>query len=139
MNATKTLIVAILGGIQIMALAKAEPSLIVVCLGGSVHGSRTQLRQDSHTIEEDRVTLSPMVYSFDVPEPGLVRVQYGKQEIIGRKINEYSTYKTVSYQLGGASYMDTVFPKAGRVLSTEHKDSSGAPVATTWRIECKVE
>ena len=139
MNATVTLLVLAIAALIAPCEAASAPTLVAICPGGSVNGSRTQLKEQGQTVEEDRVTLSTFVYSFDVPEKGLASILYGKEETIGRVINEYPTYRTVVYRYGGVSYMDTVFQKANRVLCTEHKDSSGAPVATTWRLDCKIE
>ena len=132
------LLVLILMTVSAAGSFAAEPSLVAICAAGSVNGSRTELSEGSHTIMEDRTTLSRIVYSFDYPEKGMVRILYGKEEAIGIVLNEHRTYKTVGYKLGGVSFMDTVFFELGKVLSTEHKNLFGAAIATTWGIDCVI-
>ena len=111
-------------------------SLFVVCEAGSVNGSRTEIDiKGNYKVEEDRVTLPTTIYGFDVPIKGKVTITIGENEIIGTVLNEYPTYKTVVYRLGGVSYMDTVFFTLGKVLSSEHKYLFIA-TATTWRLNC---
>jgi hypothetical protein len=110
-------------------------TLVVSCDGGSINGSRTEISSAGSSISDDRVTLSSITYHFDEPKNGAVRIVYEGKEVLGLKLADRSTHKTVAYLLGGVSFLDTIHLKEGVVLSTEHKNL-GAPVATTWRLAC---
>ena len=87
----------------------------------------------------DRVTLPSIIYAFDSPQVGKVRITIGKDELVADILKEYTTYKTVSYVYGGVPFLDTVFFESGIVLSTEHKDLFGTNVSTTWQLKCKIQ
>ncbi len=117
-----------------------QASLVVVCAGGSVLGARTEYtKQEGFKIMDDRITLKSLVYAFDIPRKGQVRINYGKDEVVGTVLRSHVTYKTVSYVYKGVPYMDTVFLETRIVLSSEHKDLFGVNGATTWRLKCTVE
>ena len=113
-----------------------HPSLVVVCDGGSTKGIFTQVGPDGYETGEDRSTLDRIIYAFDAPREGAVRITYGEKEVIGLILKNYPTYRTVVYQYGGVPLMDTIFLEFDKVLSTDHKDSFGFGVATIWRLDC---
>lgn len=118
----------------------AQPSLLAICDKGSSKGVRTQYTHDKgFEIMNDRATLPSIIYAFDSPHKGKVRITIGKKEFTVNILRDYPTYKTVSYVFGGVPYLDTVFFESGIVLSTEHKDLFGANVSTTWQLKCKIQ
>lgn len=114
-------------------------SLVVICNCGSINGTRTEVGPDGFQIIEDHVSLEKIVYAFDSPTDGAVRIKYGAKEVVGMVLKDHATYRTAGYIFGGVPIMDTVFLEYNKVLSTEHKDSFGYGVATTWRLECSTE
>ena len=113
-----------------------QPTLVVVCDGGSTKGSRTDIGPDGFETGEDRVSLEKIIYAFDTPTDGAVRITYGSKEVVGMVLKNYPTFRTVVYIFGGVPLMDTIFLKYNKVLSTEHKELFGYGSATTWRLEC---
>lgn len=116
-----------------------EPSVVVVCERGTITGTRMEIDESGHTVVEDGATFPSIVYAFDVPERGLVRILVGTQEVVATILNEYPTYKTVAYKFGGVSFMDTVFFEANKVVKSEHKYLFGVSIATTWSFDCVFE
>ena len=58
-----------------------QPSLVVVCDGGSTKGIFTQVGPDGYETGEDRSTLDRIIYAFDAPREGAVRITYGEKEV----------------------------------------------------------
>jgi len=120
--------------------AIAQPSLVAVCEGGSTQAIRTQYTQEKgFEVMKDRADLPMMVYTFDMPEEGSVRITSGTDETTGAVIKNHANYKTVVYIMGGVPYMDTIFFNVGVVFSTEHKELFGPQKATTYRMKCRIE
>ena len=139
MRIVKAVSLFVLLSVTITGAFAQEPSLVVVCERGLSEGSRTEIDENGYAIMGDRATFRSILYAFDAPERGMVRILLGAEEIVAPILNEYATYKTVAYTFGGVSYMDTVFFELGKVLSSEHKDLSSVVVSTTWRFDCVVQ
>ncbi|MDQ6996000.1 MAG: hypothetical protein Q9M82_00885 [Mariprofundus sp.] len=121
-------------------IAKAQPSMVAVCEGGSTQSIRTEYTlEKGFEVTKDRATLPMIVYTFDSPKKGSVRITSGKNEMTGAVIKDYASYKTVVYIMGGVPYMDTIFFDTGVVFITEHKDLFGAQIAATYRMKCRIE
>ena len=121
-------------------IVQAQPSMVAVCEGGSTQSIRTDYTPErGFKVRKDRATLPMIVYTFDSPKKGSVRITSGKNETTGAVIKDYASYKTVVYLMGGVPYMDTIFFDTGVVFSTEHKDLFGAQIAATYRMKCRIE
>jgi len=119
-------------------IAKAQPSMVVVCEGGSTQSIRTEYTQEKgFEVMKDRATLPMTTYKFDVPKKGSVLITSGTHETTGAIIKDHKNYKTIVYITGGVPYMDTIY-NTGIVFSTEHK-SLFSNSASTYRMKCKVE
>jgi len=118
----------------------------VTCKNSRVKGARTEysLEKGFYTFE-DGAYLDNLVYVFSKPyayvlgeEEGLVSIHYGDRQTQGTIIARRIDRVTVVYSLDGMPYMDTIFPKEGVVLSSEHKHMYQLPIATEWRLKCEI-
>lgn len=120
-----------------------EPGLIATCGDGPTEGTRIQYSEDNDNraqIMQERLTLEPLTYAFDVPAAGMVHVTYGGEETIGTIVNTDDNYKTVTYVYNDVAYMDTLFLNTGIVLSSEHRDDLfGENIVIVWQIDCDIQ
>lgn len=121
----------------------AGPSLLANCGDGPTNGTRIQYSdEDNGQVEilQEHLTLAPLTYAFDSPEPGSVLISYGGEEITGTIVNTDENYKTVAYVYNEVAYMDTLYLNTEIVFSSEHKDGLfGESVVIVWKIDCTVE
>lgn len=124
-------------------VSAAGSGLVANCGDGPTNGTRIQYSEDDDgqvQILQEQLTLEPLIYAFDNPQPGSVLISYGGEEMTGTIVNTSENYKTVAYVYNEVAYMDTLFLDAGIVLSSEHKDGLfGESVVITWKIDCDIE
>jgi len=118
--------------------AQASDGVFFSCKAGSVNGDRTEVTADGSIQVDDRVDLNSMSYVTDPTSKTLVTVKHGEKEYDGFVLNSNRVHGwvTIVYVINGVSYMDTLFLKLGKVISSEHKMGwlGATGVAANWKI-----